>query len=1000
MISTARNAAPRWTRRVRETWSGDADALAAALRERLDGPEPVGFDRGSRALYATDASNYRQPPIGVVWPRDADDVRATIEVCREHGVPVLGRGGGTSLAGQCCNTAVVLDFSRHMNRVLAIDPAAKRARVEPGVVLDVLRAQAKPHGLTFGPDPSTHSHCTLGGMIGNNSCGVHSVTAGRTADNVHELRVLTYDGVEMTVGETAEEDLQRLQRRDDRVGEIYRGLAALRDRHADRIRQEFPRIPRRVSGYNLDELLPENGFHAGRLLVGSEGTLCTVLEATVDLVPRHPSRVILVAAFEDIYCAADRVPDVLAAGPAGLEGIDHRLTEDQRRKGMNREDLKLVPSGRGLLLIELGGDTPDEAKAKAESLRTRLEGQDDVRELRLIEDEHEQAEVWEIRESGLGATARVPGQDDTWPGWEDSSVPPERMGDYMRDLRTLLDRYGYEEASFYGHFGDGCLHTRIGFDLTSAPGIRRYRDFVNEAADLAVSYGGSLSGEHGDGQSRGELLPKMFGDDLLGAFRQLKTLFDPEGRMNPGKVCDPYPITSNLRLGADYRPWEPETGFDYPLDDHRFSRAPLRCVGVGKCRREEGGTMCPSYMVTREEKHSTRGRARLLFEMLQGELVRDGWRSAEVKESLDLCLACKGCKGECPVHVDLATYKAEFLSHYYRGRLRPLAAYGMGLIHWWARLAAHAPQLVNLLVRLPLVGRLVKRLGGIEPRRELPRFARETFRERFAKRWPREAPDGAPEVLLFVDTFNDHFHPEVAEAALDVMEAAGYRVRIHDEVLCCGRPLYDFGMLDLARRKLRQIVDSLRPAIERGVPVVVLEPSCHATFRDELVQMLPKDQDARRLSELAVTLSDLLAARDDLDLPELGGRALLHGHCHRKSVEGIDPERKLLERLGIEVEVPDTGCCGMAGSFGFERGEKYEVSIACGERVLLPAVREAADDTLIVADGFSCREQVRQETGRASLHLAEVLARAYARRGGLGRATQPRRDMRRKGVRA
>ena len=981
-IERAGAGAPRrWTREPPAGWPGDAAGLAAELRRRIEGG--IGFDRGSRALYATDASNYRQPPIGVVWPRHAGDVRAAVEVCRRFGAPILGRGGGTSLAGQCCNTAVVLDLSRHMNRVLEVDPGARRARVEPGAVLDALRRRTEPHGLTFGPDPATHGHCTLGGMIGNNSCGVHSVTAGRTSDNVHALSVLLYDGTELTLGATPEPELRRRAAEAGRAGEIHRGLAALRDRCAGRIREGYPRLPRRISGYNLDELLPENGCHLGRLLTGSEGTLAIVLEATVDLVHHHPERVLLAAAFGDVAVAADRVCEVLEAEPIGLEGIDGRLIQALREKGMNRRALAMLPRGDGLLLIEFGADAREEARARAEALRAKLERDPEVRDLRLFDNPAEQARIWEIRESALGATARVPGQRDTWEGWEDSAVPPERMGDYLRDLRALLDRHGYGDAAFYGHFGDGCLHTRIPFDLESAPGVRRFREFVGEAADLVVSYGGSLSGEHGDGQSRAELLPKMFGDDLLAAMREVKALFDPDDRMNPGKVVSPYPITSNLRLGAGYRPWEPETAFAYPRDDFRFSRAPLRCVGVGKCRREEGGTMCPSYMVTRDEKHSTRGRAHLLFEMLRGDLVRDRWRSEEVKEALDLCLACKGCKGECPVHVDVATYKAEFLSHYYRRRLRPPAAYGMGLIHWWARLAARAPRLVNALMHGRASAGLLKRLGGIEPRRELPRFALETFRRRFRAR-ARAAGGGdpaapeRPEVLLFVDTFNDFFHPEVAEAAVEVLEAAGWAVRINEDRLCCGRPLYDYGMLDLARRQLRRIVASLSPAIERGVPVVVLEPSCHATFRDELVDMLPRDPDARRLKQLARTLPDLLAERDDLELPRLGGRALLHGHCHRKSIEGIGRERELLERLGLEVEAPATGCCGMAGSFGFERGEKYEVSIACGERVLLPAVRAADPETLIVADGFSCREQIRQQTGRRALHLAQVLALASA----------------------
>ncbi len=951
----------------------DPAALARELRRNVGGE--VRFDDGGRALYATDASNYRQVPLGVVLPRDADDVIATVAICRRHGAPVLPRGGGTSLAGQCCNVAVVLDTSRHMNRILELDPKRRIARVEPGVVLDRLRDAAERHRLTFGPDPSTHNHCTLGGMIGNNSCGLHSVMAGKTDENVESLDVLTYDGLRLRVGATSDVELARLASAGGRAGAIYAGLHALRDRYADRIRAVFPHIARRVSGYNLIHLLPERGFHVARALVGSEGTCVSVLEATVRLVPSPPARALLVLGFPDVYDAAARVPDVLETGPIALEGMDDRLVEDMKKTGIHPRDVALLPDGGGWLLAEYGGDTAADAAAQAHEALDAFGRWPTPPTSRLVEDRAEQHRIWIVRESGLGATAHVPNAKVTWEGWEDSAVPIDRLSSYLRDLRALFDRYGYA-CALYGHFGQGCVHTRIDFDLVTAPGIRTFRAFLFDAADLVVRYGGSFSGEHGDGQSRAELLPKMFGPELVRAFEEFKDLWDPDGRMNPGKVVRPYRTDQNLRLGTSYRPDEPATHFRFPDDRGSFRYASIRCVGVGECRREHGGTMCPSYRVTGEEQHSTRGRARLLFEMLQGDVVRDGWRSRAVREALDLCLACKGCKSDCPVNVDMATYKAEFLSHHYARRLRPRAAYAMGLIYWWARLASHAPRLVNATARAPGLGRALKWIGGIAPSREMPRFATTTFRRWFAGRRP--ATDGRRgAVLLWPDTFTNFLEPEIAIAAVRVLEAAGYRVRIPSRVLCCGRPLYDFGMLDLARRQLRQVMDALRPVLASGIPVVGLEPSCVAVFRDELRGLFPEDPDATRLEMQTVTIAELLDRARDLPLPHRSGRALYHGHCHEKAVLDAAAERRVLERLGLAVDAPDTGCCGMAGSFGFERG-KADVSIACGERVLLPAVRAVGPDGLVVASGFSCRTQIVQTVGHRARHLVEVIDEALA----------------------
>jgi FAD/FMN-containing dehydrogenase/Fe-S oxidoreductase len=949
----------------------DARALAAELRRRARGE--VRFDDGSRAMYATDASNYRQVPIGVVVPRDAEDVVETVAAARRFGAPVLARGGGTSLCGQCCNVAVVMDFSKYMRGIVELDPERKRARVQPGCVLDFLRGAAEKHHLTFGPDPSTHNHCTLGGMIGNNSCGVHSVMAGKTDDNVEELEVLLYDGTRMRVGRHGEDGLEALCRAGGRRGEIYRQLKAFRDRYANLIREKFPDIPRRVSGYNLPYLLPEKGFDLAKALVGSECTLVLVLEATVRLVWSPPARSLLVLGYPDVFHAGDHVPEVLESRPVGLEGMDDRLVHDMKASHIHPETLTLLPRGRGWLLVEFGAETKQEADAQAHKLMDRLRKKGDAPDMKLYDNAQDEKKIWTVRRSGLGATAHVPNKQITWEGWEDASVPPDRLGGYLRDFRKLLERFGYE-GDLYGHFGQGCVHTRIDFDLETAEGIRTYRSFLDAAADLVVSYGGSLSGEHGDGQSKAALLPKMFGPEMVRAFEEFKAIWDPAWKMNPGKVVRPYDPMQNLRLGTEYDPPVVRTHFHFPADRDHFGRVTLRCVGVGDCRSAQGGTMCPSYRVTHEEMHSTRGRAHLLFEMLQGNPLGGGWKSEPVRQALDLCLACKGCKNDCPVNVDMATYKAEFLSHYYEGRLRPRHAYSMGLIYWWARLASLAPGLANFVGQTPVLRDLAKWAAGVAPGRRLPAFAPQTFKEWFRRRGPRN--DGKPQVILWPDTFNNHFHPQVARAAVDVLEHAGFQVLVPARSLCCGRPLYDFGMLDTAERLLRDVLAALKPWVEAGVPVVGLEPSCVAVFRGELTNLFPHDEDAKRLSRQMFLLSEFLNRKvKDYHPPQLRRKALVHGHCHHKAVMKMTDEEQLLGKLGLDFHALDSGCCGMAGSFGFER-EHYDVSLAVGELVLLPAVREAPKDELIVANGFSCRQQIEQTTDRAALHLAQVIQMA------------------------
>ncbi|WP_437018577.1 FAD-binding and (Fe-S)-binding domain-containing protein [Streptomyces sp. enrichment culture] len=945
--------------------------LEAALRGAVRGE--VAFDAASRALATMDASNYRRVPLGVVAPRDADDVAAVLRVCRERGVPVVARGGGTSIAGQATGTGVVLDFTRHMNRIVSLDPEARTAVVQPGLVLDRLQEAAAPHGLRFGPDPSTHSRCTLGGMIGNNSCGSHSVAWGTTADNVRELTVLTARGRPLRLGR-------------DWAG-APEGLRELVEGDLARLRTGFPELPRRISGYALDALLPERGADVARSFCGSEGTLGVLTEAVVRLVEAPRARALAVLGYGDESEAAEAAAGLLPLGPLTVEGMAADLVPSAAG----------LPRGGAWLFVETGGETAGQARARAQAV-VRAAG---VVDSLVVTDPAGQRALWRMREDAAGTATRTPEGSEAWPGWEDCAVPPARLGAYLREFRGLLAAHGLRGTP-YGHFGDGCVHVRIDFDLLTEAGVGRFRRFSEELADLVVAHGGSLSGEHGDGQARAELLPRMYGEETVALFERAKAVWDPDDLLNPGMLVRPAPLDANLRFAV--LPREPvDVAFGYPSDGGDFSAAVRRCVGVAKCRTASvsgPAVMCPSFRVTGEEAHSTRGRARLLHEMLAGELVTDGWRSTRVRDALDLCLACKGCRSDCPAGVDMATYKAEFLHHHYAGRRRPAAHYALGGLPVWLRWAdrTRTAAVVNALARVRPLAAAAKRLGGLAAEREVPRLAGETFSRWWRRRGGAGSGGAGDPVVLWPDTFTEHLSPSVGRAAVRVLEAAGLRVvvpparRVGDGGsrpavplltarrgrVCCGLTYVSTGRLDRARAVMRRTLDLMERVPDAGAPVVVLEPSCAAALRADLPELLPDDPRAARLAARVLTFAETLERHAPGWVPPSVDRPVAgQTHCHQHAVLGDAADRRLRAAAGLTGELSG-GCCGLAGNFGFERGH-FEVSAACAQEQVLPAVRNAPDGAVVLADGYSCRTQLEQLAGVRGRHLAEVLAEALER---------------------
>jgi FAD/FMN-containing dehydrogenase/Fe-S oxidoreductase len=954
-------------RRVAVTGAAPGE-LAAALRAA--GLNSADDSARRRAEYSTDASNYRVVPAVVAFPRHVEEAAAALPVARQFGVPVTCRGGGTSIAGNSVGSGIVLDFSRHLNRVVSVDAEARTAVVEPGTILDDITAAAAGHGLRFGPDPSSHARASIGGSIGNNACGSRALRYGRTADNVVSLDVLTASGERLTARRYGRDGLAA-------AGRLGAELDALVSARLAMIRTEFGRFGRQVSGYSLEHLLPENGTDLARFLVGTEGTLGMVTGATVALVPAPKAVALAVLGYDSMPAAADAVLAVAPHRPVAVEGMDARLVDVVRaRRGAGA--VPALPRGRAWVFAETVGDTEAEARAAAERV---IRDADCVDALVVVGGPARA--LWRVREDGAGLGGRTPAGAPAWPGWEDAAVPPQHLGAYLRDFGELMREHGLD-GLMYGHFGDGCVHVRIDFPLAARP--EAYREFVVAAAQLAGKYGGSMSGEHGDGRARGELLRYMYSPEAIETFGAVKAIFDPGNVFNPGVLVDPVPLDADLRV-RQARPVRAGLGFAYPHDGGDLSTAVHRCTGLGKCRADttaSGGVMCPSYLATRDEKDSTRGRARVLQELANGALVK-GFRSAEVAESLELCLSCKGCSSDCPAGVDMATYKAEVLYQRYRRRLRPPAHYALGWLPRWARLAARAPGLANAALGHAALAAAAKRLGGIDARRPLPQFAASSFREWFAERSAEPSAERSAEssarqparpgnpVLLWVDTFTNHFTPEVGQAAVRVLEAAGYSVQITAEPVCCGLTWISTGQLDGARRQLRHSLNALDAAVRAGTPVVGLEPSCTAVLRGDMAELLPGDPRARQVRAATRTLAELLTETGTWEPPDLTGvRAVAQPHCHHHAVMGWQADAALLARSGAQVDAVG-GCCGLAGNFGVERGH-YDVSRAVAETALLPAVRDAADDAVVLADGFSCRTQLDQLAGVRGIHLAQLLA--------------------------
>ncbi len=946
----------------------------AKLSDTLQGD--CDFTDAGVALYTSDASNYRQIPLGVVYPQNSDDIRQISRLCREHDLPVLMRGGGTSQNGQCVNRAVILDCSRYMTRLVTMDTEQRTAQVEPGIICDALKAAAELHGLTFGPDPATHSRCTLGGMIGNNSCGPHSMLAGKTVENVIALEVLSADGDQFWTGPTTDVQLQQIIDRGDGQSRIYAELKALVDEYADDIRARFPTIKRRVSGYNLDQLLPENGFNVARALVGSEGTCVSVLQAQVRLIENPAFKRLVVLGYDDIYQCGDSVPALMPFKPIAMEGLDQTIIGGLKARNLKSREIALLPEGCAWMLVEIAANSASALETQCAAFEQGMCATPLVRSVRQITDAADTAAIWSIREQGASATAMSldPHAPDPVVGWEDTAVDPLQLGNYLREFQALVDQYEYT-TSLYGHFGDGCIHARITFDTRSTDGVQHWRQFSHDMAHLVVKYGGSLSGEHGDGQAKAEFLPIMFGERLMQAFRRFKAAWDPRGAMNPGKLIDAYRMDENLRFGPEYtRPATPTT-LQFIEDAGGFARSTERCIGMGKCRAQQGA-MCPSYQASGQERYSTRGRAHLLHEMIRGEIITDGWNNQSIADSLEHCLSCKACQHECPTQVDIAAYKSEFMAAHYQHKRRPFYHHVLGHIGALLPTLARAPNVTNYLQN-SVVGTLMKRVLGIHAHKSLPALSMQPF-----SAWVRQHADRVdkhfcwfgdntlPAVVLWSDSLNAHCRAHLLQSAVSVLKKCGLQVAVARLHFCCGRPLYEYGYLKQARKQLTHILEHFEPHLPAEASVVVLEPSCLSVFRDELQRLYPHDARAKHLAQRTKGLATLLNELNIKPHTQLA-HGIMHRHCHTKA-SGGDDEQRLMQDCFVALSEPEVGCCGMAGVFG-ARNATRSLGQTLFARRLKPAIDAMQQDTVVITDGFSCHEQIADNTQGTTRHPVEIL---------------------------
>jgi FAD/FMN-containing dehydrogenase/Fe-S oxidoreductase len=951
--------------------------LHDSLSQQLSGE--CDFTSAAVALYSSDASNYRQVPKGVVFPRNTNDIKLTVSLCAKAGLPILMRGGGTSQNGQCVNEGIVIDCSRFMNRILEIDTDKRCAVIEPGVVCDALKHEAQKYGLTFGPDPATHSRCTLGGMIGNNSCGPHSMMAGKTVENVLELEVMTTEGEIFWIGPTTDDLYSDIVARGGKQADIYTKLKSLGDQYAEDIRQHFPNIKRRVSGFNLDQLLPENHFNVARALVGTEGTCVSILRAKVKLIENPQFVQLVVLGFEDIFKAGDLVPHVMPFEPIAMEGLDWGIIGGLNARNLRQQEIALLPNGRGWLLIELAAASEAALQSKTTDFTQAMENNALVKSVKPVSDAREVTALWSIREQGASATSLSlnPSDPDPVVGWEDTAVDPMRLGDYLRDLYALVDRYGYS-TSMYGHFGDGCIHARMTFDTRTEAGVAKWRRFSEEIATLVVSYGGSLSGEHGDGQAKAEFLPIMFGDKLVDAFRQFKEIWDPGGVMNPGKVVNPFAMDENLRYGPDYNTPEVTSTLQFVDDVGGLGRATERCIGMGKCRAASG-SMCPSFQATNEERFSTRGRAHLLHELIRGEIFEDGWNDNNIAHSLEHCLSCKACKSACPTKVDIAAFKAEFMSRHYQQKRRPIRHYVFGFVGSWLPKVAKIPALANLAQKTP-VKQLAYRMLNLDANAKLPAVTSQSF-STWSKLHANYNDDHfywfgdakLPPVVVWADTVNSHYYPQALKATVHVLQKCQYRVGVAKQHFCCGRPLYEYGFLDKAKTQAVQIIQNLYPHLPDNTKVIVQEPACLSVFKDELLKLFPNDDTARDLAVRTMSLTQFLDAAQPPILNPLP-KAVLHLHCHDKGLNTDASERHWMQQCVTDLDEPEEACCGMAGTFGQSKTTRH-IAKTLVNRNIGPAIDKQGDEVVVISNGFSCRGHIAAEKHTRVLHPAEVLER-------------------------